>query len=648
MNKILLQKDVYCGENVMKRIAIIIIVMAITINATAQCYQPNVDKGNAALADGKYAEAYDYFRKATKCPDASRFENGKSAKAGMRKCYPVLKIDGQKELNITVGRDAGERTFRISSSRLNSNGWEIIRKQTQNCEIVDENHQNNTITIKWSENKLVGNKKIYFYISGFGIDYVGASVTITQQGYPDETVSLPQGAKYDTIIKGTSGISFVSYHGKYGYIDSTGKELTPLKYTLTKEISAYNYWETRETFWDANDMLVRVYNQGKYGYIDCKGREVVPLQYDYIGSSSLEYGISTTCIRKNGKYGLLGGNGKEIVPCIYEGFCGGSYHDDIEPIAFKKNGKWALFDRTGKQLTNFLYDSICDFGYPSLNSYPLFCQVIENGKHGYLNYKGEVVITPKYEKALSFHNNRAFVQINGKCGYIDNKGNVVIPCKYRWDGWSGFYDGIAWVLDNEGYKQMDTNGNDISTKHYNKITSHSSSWRFGKNIGYYTAYRDGQNIIVGNYGKEYLSEKMYKDDVEGMITAVQKGSIGEMQVLYNKYLREGDSVKSFELCFQAAQSVAPEIWTDLAKKYYYGIGVSKNYQEAYKWFEKAANAYNGEAFRYMGWMLWEGQGCTKDKEKAYRMEINSLLSGNDMAYDDMRKLRMNVTGIKPY
>lgn len=627
----------------MKKTFLFTLLFLVTVIGTqAQCYEPNLRKADAAYARGSWSSAYEYYKRATKCPDATRFENGKAAKAGMQKCLPVLKIDGKTDLNITVGTEAGERTFNVTSSRLDSDGWRIGSKL--NCEVAKEDHQNNTITIRWKENKFVDEKKISFYISGYGVNYVSTNVEITQQGWPDKTVSLPPGEKYDTVIIGTSGISFVLYHGKCGFIDSAGNEIAPLKYSITKEISKYDDGDTKER-WGKYDMLVRVYCNGKYGYINREGREVVPLQYDYIGKASMRYGISTTSIRKNGKYGLLGGSGKEIVPCIYDGFRGDSYHsDDIQPIAFKKNGKWALFDRTGEQLTNFIYDSIVDFGFPTLNSYPLFCHVIEKGKHGYLNYKGDVVITPKYENALSFHNNRAFVQINGECGYINKNGEVVIPCIYKWSGWSGFDDGIAWVLDNEGHKQIDTNGVVISPICYMQILSHS--WSQGRS--YYKVRNNKGTVYVGNYGKSYMTEKEYTDDTDGMLEAARKGSIGEQKLLYKTLLSEKDSVKSFELCYQAAQSMSPEIWTDLAKKYYYGIGVKKNNNEAFKWFEKAANAYNGEALRYLGWMFWNGQGCTTDRNKALEMEHKSILAGNIQANDDMKKLRMDLKGIKPY
>ncbi len=57
----------------------------------------------------------------------------------------------------------------MTSSRLDSDGWKIGGKQ--NCE-ASVNYHNNTITIKWEENSFVTNKRISFYISGHGVDYV--------------------------------------------------------------------------------------------------------------------------------------------------------------------------------------------------------------------------------------------------------------------------------------------------------------------------------------------------------------------------------------------------------------------------------------------------------------------------------------------
>jgi hypothetical protein len=48
--------------------------------------------------------------------------------------------------------------------------------------------------------------------------------------------------------------------------------------------------------------------------------------------------------------------------------------------------------------------------------------VKKNGKWGYIDKKGNVIINFMYEKAGSFINGSANVTLNGKQGYIDHDG----------------------------------------------------------------------------------------------------------------------------------------------------------------------------------------------------------------------------------
>lgn len=53
---------------------------------------------------------------------------------------------------------------------------------------------------------------------------------------------------------------------------------------------------------------------------------------------------------------------------------------------------------------------------------------LDEGAH-YINLKGEVVLSG-YEKAYAFNEGLACVQMDGKYGFINTKGEVVIPCTY--------------------------------------------------------------------------------------------------------------------------------------------------------------------------------------------------------------------------
>jgi hypothetical protein len=83
---------------------------------------------------------------------------------------------------------------------------------------------------------------------------------------------------------------------------------------------------------------------------------------------------------------------------------------------------------------------------------PLFPIWNAEGKEGYMNAAGQVVIQPQFEKAEYFSEGLAAVRINKKWGYIDHLGKVVI--RPRWqdnDGWAGavepFQEGLAAVTE---------------------------------------------------------------------------------------------------------------------------------------------------------------------------------------------------------
>jgi hypothetical protein len=53
-----------------------------------------------------------------------------------------------------------------------------------------------------------------------------------------------------------------------------------------------------------------------------------------------------------------------------------------------------------------------------------------NGKAGYIDQSGNVVIPFLYDDVDEFHFGRAAVKLNEKYGMIDKQGNIVIPFEY--------------------------------------------------------------------------------------------------------------------------------------------------------------------------------------------------------------------------
>ena len=72
---------------------------------------------------------------------------------------------------------------------------------------------------------------------------------------------------------------------------------------------------------------------------------------------------------------------------------------------------------------------------------------VENGKYGYVNTKGEVVVPCIYDNTWWFSEGFARVEQNDKSGFINTQGEVVIPCIY--DNADDFFEGLAKVKQND-------------------------------------------------------------------------------------------------------------------------------------------------------------------------------------------------------
>ena len=78
----------------------------------------------------------------------------------------------------------------------------------------------------------------------------------------------------------------------------------------------------------------------------------------------------------------------------------------------------------------------------------LYAHLGANGKWGYADEQGNLVIPCQWDKVWFFAEGLAAVQKDCKWGFIDKRGNLVIPC--QWPCHSSFSDGLASVLSEHG------------------------------------------------------------------------------------------------------------------------------------------------------------------------------------------------------
>ena len=78
----------------------------------------------------------------------------------------------------------------------------------------------------------------------------------------------------------------------------------------------------------------------------------------------------------------------------------------------KQDGKWGYIDKTGKIVINPQFDSATSFSKG-------LARVVIGDKWGYIDKTGKIVINPQFDSAASFCDGLARVVIGDKWGYID-------------------------------------------------------------------------------------------------------------------------------------------------------------------------------------------------------------------------------------
>ncbi len=178
----------------------------------------------------------------------------------------------------------------------------------------------------------------------------------------------------------------------------------------------------KPAFADAGDFYegIAVIKTGnRYGFIDQKNHLVGGIQYDDV--YRFENGVAY--VSKDGKISYINKKGDIVFTAPYA-------EVDVlaqdEMISFRENGKIGFMNIKGKVVIEpkFSGNTLTRFkdGLAPVQA--------DNGKYGYINKRGKFVIQPQFDEAQFFYNDFAGVKINGKYGFIDRKGNLVAQPEY--------------------------------------------------------------------------------------------------------------------------------------------------------------------------------------------------------------------------
>jgi hypothetical protein len=132
------------------------------------------------------------------------------------------------------------------------------------------------------------------------------------------------------------------YDAKMGFINNQGEEITGMKYDLVYRFDS------------KNDLLI-VKKDDDYGLINTNGKSILPIEYESI--NHLKWMSSDLILKQDGKFGLFNIDDNSIIQCEYNNM----RWESEGLIAVSKNGKWGFIDKMGKLIIPLEYDSVTNF-----------------------------------------------------------------------------------------------------------------------------------------------------------------------------------------------------------------------------------------------------------------------------------------------
>ncbi len=361
---------------------------------------------------------------------------------------------------------------------------ETIYKDYNQAEVIYNHDKNNNL---WYENNVLKVQKEgkYGLINLEGVELLACvydaieptigtkSVFITTQnnkkGLVDAKGKVIIENNYQEIMPLTSqyenGFIVKNEQGKYGVIGYDKTVCLEEQYDEIKPVYGNNMYVVKQgTTWkvvntnqesflenqfdevkEINSQNIVIEVKGKYGLVNTSAEEKIPTIYDDLSYAFGEYYIA----KKGDQYGIITNSNTEAVAFQYTYI---QYLNNIGVLrAEKENGQSELLDKDFHvQVTGVITEINQDKNYIRVrendqytyynfklekkeNTEILATNTIflkkQNGKYGYVNAKGVVVVDYQYEDATE-QNKYGYVAVkkDGKWGCLDAKGNVVVEC----------------------------------------------------------------------------------------------------------------------------------------------------------------------------------------------------------------------------
>lgn len=197
---------------------------------------------------------------------------------------------------------------------------------------------------------------------------------------------------YDSVGDFSEGFAAVKRNGKWGYIDTAGRQAVPCIYDSVRNFS---------------EGLAAVEQDGKWSFIDKTGAVVLRPEYDAVDSFS----EGLAAVRRNWKYGYIDRTGAMVIALEYD--AANPFSEGLARV--ERDGKWGYIDKADKQIVSCIYDEVGCFSEG-------LAAVKRNGKWGVIDTTGRRIVPCMYDSVGSFTGGLAVVEQDGKWGYVAVSG----------------------------------------------------------------------------------------------------------------------------------------------------------------------------------------------------------------------------------
>jgi len=281
--------------------------------------------------------------------------------------------------------------------------------------------------------------------------------------------------------------------GSFGFMDYDGNIIISPEY---------------EQAADFHEGLALVVKDGKYGFIDKGNKLVVPFLY----SSASDFEKGRSVVQFEDKYGMIDRSGKVIFPFAQRDSLFGYYDQEFNlriPERFQE--AFPFIDSMAKVQINEQQAFIDVYGSfvvaPGYEEIEFFSDTLlifkDSGLYGLMKLNGEVLLAAQFDRVLKPVIDRTMVVQNGKIGYIDLSGNMVIAPQFElfpnYIARGQFSSNLTVIRSKGKYGLMDKNGKTILAPTFNDLGDVSSLMAFSKGKGW--GYTDllGKVIIPPTY-----------------------------------------------------------------------------------------------------------------------------------------------------